>query len=234
MVKRAKRKTRKATRGRRTKLTAERRKALCDGIKLGLTYKLAAQYAGIAEQTFYNWMKRGRTGDGATFVSFFREVKAAEAKHAALAMSNIVKASRDSWQAGAWLLERRHGFTKIGSASTQRDDDILDGITDADKVTRLRCQLVEVREGNRVAFAAGSFQAAIAGKRLERDLIEDLVLSMSADDADIEDLDSPAFREQLSEAMAEWPDALLEMAVGVYEQRHSVTLLRTFDGGLAG
>ena len=107
-------------------------------------------------------MSRGRKNDGPTFVSFYKQVKAAEATHAAAAMGSILKATRDDWKAAAWTMERRHGYNKIGSASTQRDDDILDGVTDADRATRVRAQLIEVRAANKIAFEQGSFQALYA------------------------------------------------------------------------
>ena len=205
---------------------------ITEGIQLGMTYKLAAQYAGISESTLYAWLRRGRDNDGRQFVGLLDAVKEAEAKHAALALGSIVKASRDSWQAGAWLLERRHGFNKVGAAGTQRDADELEGITDPDAMVRLRAQLVELRGANRIALDAGSFQAYIAGKRLERQLIADLALALSDGGRDpVEDLDSDAFRGELLEAMGEWPDALLELAISVYEQRHSLRLLQVVEGG---
>lgn len=220
------------SRGRPSKLTATRRKKLVEGIQLGMTYKIAAQYAGVGESTLHHWLKRGRAGDGRTFVALYAAIKEAEAKHAALALGAIVKASRDSWQAGAWLLERRHGYNKIGQASTIRDADELDGVADADEVTRIRHQLAELRTGNRVALDSGSFQAWIAGKRHERLLLADLAVALGNGGGDpVEDLDSETFRGDLHEAMREWPDALLELAIGVYEQRHSIKLLGLVEGG---
>ncbi len=218
--------------GRPSLLTKERRKRICEGIQLGMTYKLAAQYAGISEATLYGWLKRGRSKDGAQYVTLFDAVKEAESKHAALALGSIVKASRDSWQAGAWLLERRHGYNKVGAASTQRDVDTLEGVTDADAAVRLRHQLIEIRGANAIALDSGSFQAYYAGKRLERDLIADLALALADGGRDpVEDLDSEAFRNQLREAVGDWPDALLEIVIAVYEQRHSIALLQVLEGG---
>ena len=114
----------------------------------------------------------------------------------------------------------------------QRDEDELAGVTDGDAAVRLRAQLVEVRSANRVALDAGSFQAYFAGKRLERGLIADLVLALSDGGRDpVEDLESEAFRVELGEAMGAWPDSLLELAIGVYEQRHSLRLLQVREGG---
>jgi len=149
-----------------------------------------------------------------------------------LALGSIVKASRDSWQAGAWLLERRHGFNKAGAASAERDEDEVHGALDADAVVRTRAQLIEIRQANKAALAAGSFQGYMAGKRVERSLIGDLALALSDGARDpVEDLDSEGFKAELREAMGDWPDALLEMAIQVYEQRHAVKLLGLLEGG---
>ena len=46
-----------------SKLKPEIKKRLVEGIRLGLTNKLAAAYAGISESTFYLWMQQAREGD---------------------------------------------------------------------------------------------------------------------------------------------------------------------------
>ncbi len=46
-----------------TKITNEITDAICEGIKLGMSFKGAAALAGVAEQTFNAWMKSAREGD---------------------------------------------------------------------------------------------------------------------------------------------------------------------------
>ena len=45
--------------GRPSKLTAESQKRITDAIRVGATYELAAQYGGVAYNTFNEWMKAG-------------------------------------------------------------------------------------------------------------------------------------------------------------------------------
>ena len=96
--------------GRPSKLTPETQKKITDAIRLGATYKLAAQYAGITYETFNNWMNAGRESKSGTFFQFFHAVKEAEGAAAVGWLAKIEKAANDgTWQAAAWKLERLHG-----------------------------------------------------------------------------------------------------------------------------
>ena len=73
---------------------------ICEGIRLGLTYDLAAQYGGIAGGTFFRWQAQYRE---------FREaVQEANAHAAAVNMARINKEAQDGeWRAAAWIMEHR-------------------------------------------------------------------------------------------------------------------------------
>jgi len=89
----------------KSKRTPENRAKVLQGLRLGMTYKLAAQYAGISESTFWDW-----AGSDSEFLA---SCKDAEGHNAAQALATIIKAAQaGNWTAGAWLLERRHGYTK--------------------------------------------------------------------------------------------------------------------------
>ena len=111
--------------GRPTKLTEETQTKIVQGIKLGATYELAAQYGGISYNTFNEWMKRGdaeikrRSGPNVKenttkwdteepFVEFYEAIKETEGEAAILWLAKIEKAATDNWQAAAWKLERRY------------------------------------------------------------------------------------------------------------------------------
>ena len=94
------------------KLNEETKARLVQGIKLGLSNKLAAQYAGVSESTFYAWRPRGQAGEPG-YLELLESIKRAEAESAAHCLAVIKKAAQDgNWTSAAWLLERRHGYRK--------------------------------------------------------------------------------------------------------------------------
>jgi hypothetical protein len=96
--------------------------------------EVACAYAGIHKDTYYSWLKRGsaereRIDRGAPlealagvalrreldrrevekpFLDFSDAVKRAQAESEVGLTSILYKAATESWQAGAWLLERKH------------------------------------------------------------------------------------------------------------------------------
>lgn len=91
--------------GRKSKYTPEVVQRLVAAIELGATYELAAQAAGVDYATFARWVNEKDE---------FREtVKLAEGKSALAALAIVQRAAAErDWQAAAWLLERRHGYTR--------------------------------------------------------------------------------------------------------------------------
>jgi hypothetical protein len=90
-------------------LTPKVQQAIVQAIALGATYKLAAAYGGISEDTFNNWMKRGVEEEDGIYVDFRAAVEEAEGIAAVGWLAKIEKAANDgTWQAAAWKLERRY------------------------------------------------------------------------------------------------------------------------------
>jgi hypothetical protein len=91
-------------------LTPETQKKITDAIRLGATYKLAAQYAGISYDAFNEWMVKGEQAQTGAYCQFRHAVKEAEGAAAVGWLAKIEKAASDgTWQAAAWKLERLHG-----------------------------------------------------------------------------------------------------------------------------
>ena len=98
--------------GRRTKYTPETVDKITQAIRLGATYKLACDYAGISEDTFYQWRN--------TKSEFSEAIKLAEGEGALKSLAVIERAANGvkgedgeyilapTWQAAAWKLERRY------------------------------------------------------------------------------------------------------------------------------
>ena len=94
---------------RKNELTSELSKKITDLLRTGATIKDTCAYVGIAEPTYYAWIKRGtraRVGDEA-FVEFSKSATAAraEARVGAVAIIKqaIIKGSTDD---AKWFLER--------------------------------------------------------------------------------------------------------------------------------
>jgi len=73
----------------------------------GMSRARAAQYAGIGVSTYKGWVLRGNAGEE-PYASLLAAVKAAELEAEAEILDRIREHSFDTWQAGAWLLERRY------------------------------------------------------------------------------------------------------------------------------
>lgn len=81
--------------------TADRVDRLLASLRLGATHRIAAQCAGIGVSTMRDWLR-----DKPMFADAVRE---AEAYGAVLMLERITTAANEgTWQAAAWLLERRY------------------------------------------------------------------------------------------------------------------------------
>ena len=96
---------------RRTKLNPQRQAMIIEALQLGMTIELASKYAGIEQKTFYNWMNRGRRENEGIYFQFLQAIEKAIAKSALVNMAIIQKAAKEgTWQASAWIMERRHKY----------------------------------------------------------------------------------------------------------------------------
>lgn len=100
--------------GRRTKLTPERVKRLCQAIATGATFEIACKYAGIGQTTFYAWLRKAReardAGVESEYDAVLQGVEDAESKAALRWLTVINKAAseQEDWRPAAWCLERRY------------------------------------------------------------------------------------------------------------------------------
>lgn len=85
---------------------------IIQGLKLGMSKKNAALSAGISYTTLFNWLKKGEAleeEDGRGYFTLTSRINAAigacEAQH--LQVINNAAIEDGTWQASAWLLERR-------------------------------------------------------------------------------------------------------------------------------
>jgi transposase len=106
------RKPAKPAGGRPTKLNPEAAERALTVLRAGGHAEVAAQAAGVALRTWQEWLQRGdprgRKAADSPFRAFRRQVAEAEAAGEARHIALIARAGTTSWQAAAWLLERRH------------------------------------------------------------------------------------------------------------------------------
>lgn len=103
-----------------SKLTPKTEARLVEAIRLGLTLRLACQYAGIYDGTLRRWLVKGAAQPNSRFGRLRAAIEAAEGDAAAALMASIRAAARPlkdadgkviaagDWRAAAWILERRH------------------------------------------------------------------------------------------------------------------------------
>ena len=100
--------------GRPSKLTPKTRERICAAIRQGATREIAAASGGVGVSTVNDWLRLADVPDAAPkYSAFSAAVKLAEADNALRALAVIEGAAIDgSWQAAAWILERRHGYRR--------------------------------------------------------------------------------------------------------------------------
>jgi len=67
-------------RGRPTKFTPETRQAIVEYVRAGMSYVVACELARVHFTTFYDWMSRGRLGQGREYTEFYLDIKQARAE----------------------------------------------------------------------------------------------------------------------------------------------------------
>lgn len=139
-----------------SKFTAEAATQVLDAIRAGNYMETAAAYAGVHKDTFYEWLKNGRTAQQKTgrltaletrFAEFAADVEQALAQAEVRDVAIIGKAAQTQWQAAAWRLERR-----MPDRYGRRDRVELSGgqevthrvVIEAGAAERLRAKLADV------------------------------------------------------------------------------------------
>jgi hypothetical protein len=81
---------------------------ICELIRQGNYSGTAALLSGVGSRTFYRWMAQGRKAKSGAFRQFWQAIKKAEAEAECAFVAGIHRASKTTWQAAAWWLERRY------------------------------------------------------------------------------------------------------------------------------
>jgi transposase len=109
----------------RPRLTPEIADQLVSLLRAGSYVEVACETAGVPRRTFYDWWRRGDPGgDDPAFAGlrrFRRRVEQAKSEAESRQVAIIAQAARESWQAAAWLLERR--YPERWARASQREKD---------------------------------------------------------------------------------------------------------------
>lgn len=125
--------------GRRTKCTPRITDKICEALRDGNFVKVACEYVGIGESTYYLWVERGReelervAEDGRRsirkseepYVEFMESVTHARAAAEVESVQRLRKAAAEDWRADAWFLE--HSFPDRWGRRRQEVDITTDG-----------------------------------------------------------------------------------------------------------
>jgi transposase-like protein len=147
--------------GRPSKFTKDRRERIVQAIQAGCTYEMAADYAGVTRSTLWNWLKKGEDPKEKTYCTFLDQVKKAEVEGAMVHLGTIAQASQKDWKASAWMLERRHGYSRDGIQ--RKEEPVVELPTNT--LELLRDQAVDLKKSMMKAEASESWQAFAALQR---------------------------------------------------------------------
>ena|SRR5271157_3529738 len=125
-----------------SKLTPDIQKRIGDNISLGLTYRLAAELAGVTYKTLNEWNQKGQTEKSGKYFEFAQHIKKCNAEGARKLLERLNDAAEaGNCQVCMFILERRfpeefgrrvYRKTNVVSENLNQNADII--ITDADKI----------------------------------------------------------------------------------------------------
>ena len=177
----------------RAKLTPEVEKALVQAIRTGATLKVACQYAQVHRSTVYRWIKKGEKQSSGMYRNLSDSIKRADGMSAVGALMTIQTAAKNgSWQAAAWLLERRYGYRKDADLGEQKTEGAR-AEAGSESTEEYFLRQLQIAEGSvDAAVQEGSWQAAVNGQRMAITLREklDAVRASEAGEFKVDDLDA--------------------------------------------
>ena len=91
-----------------SKLTKEIQQRIGDNITFGLTYRLAAESAGVTYKTFNDWMNKGKTEKSGKYYQFYKYITKCNADGALKLLERLNESAKaGNCQVCMWILERR-------------------------------------------------------------------------------------------------------------------------------
>ena len=127
-----------------SKLTPDIQKKIGENIALGLTYRLAAESAGVTYKTFNEWMNRGKTEKSGKYYLFYKHIQKRNADAAKVLLERLNKAAdAGNCQVCMWVLERRFSddfgrriYRKTNVISQNINENVELTITEGDQIRK--------------------------------------------------------------------------------------------------
>ena len=137
---------------------------LIEALTLGDFIEEACQYANIDQATYYRWLQKGRdierradageaiTPEESSHRELCEALKEAELKGQHAALATIRRAAKEgTWQAAAWLLERRNKKWSNRTEVTGPDGGPVQVVTPEDVDAKLRGLIDAYRSEHEIA-----------------------------------------------------------------------------------
>lgn len=200
---------------------------IMEALRLGATYEIAAEYAGISRSTLYNWMEKGKEQSRGQYKTFLDSIKGAEARGAIANLAMIETAAKSgNWKAAAWRLERRHGYTRDGYQVHQKEQEIK---LPSNMLDLLRTQALELRSSMAKAESSQSWQAYAA---LQRQLLQVVqqIRQIEAEEGlgdELEGLTDEQLLSEITSAIVSLPPILRQRLEGTITTMQDVIKLPT-------
>ncbi len=98
-----------ARKGQKNSCTPEAMAVIIGALKMGATYKLACDAAGIAQSTLFDWISQGEADpENSPYREIPKLVKQASAFRAGKALARIDRAGEHDWRAEEFILKYRY------------------------------------------------------------------------------------------------------------------------------
>lgn len=158
--------------GRPTKLTPEVQAKICQGLRAGNFRTVAAEWAGVPERVFRDWMHRGKDGKSKMHADFRRAVIEAEKAAEIRAVGLIMKAAENDPKHMEWWLSHRfpqrwadQERRRVRAELTGKGGGPIEvqGSVDVSRLTREQFQVLEDVLGSEVEDGEDNSEAEDSG-----------------------------------------------------------------------
>ena len=192
--------------GRKSLCTKGRIQVICEAIRKGATYKIAAQGAGISESCFHAWMRRADSEPKSNYAVMKKAISKAELECASYLLSIIKGAAIKDCKSAAWLLERRYNYRRDQRHEIKAQDKTK---LPTEPRELLVMQMTDLRGAIASARAAESWQAYAALQRQLLSCIQDLK-KLNAEDGteELSDLTDDQLIQEITSAVIGLPPIL--------------------------